>query len=91
MRLIGQIVVDYFIDLFNRNSRDYREVSKKLSEMKSAEKIIQQEERIRDQTIIGTVNQFVFIIIKEIVLSFISRLQLSISITLVLLILLLGK
>jgi hypothetical protein len=58
MRLIGQIVVDYFINLFNRNSRDYREVSKKLSEMKSADKIIQQEERIRDQTTVGTVNKF---------------------------------
>ncbi|CAF0897645.1 unnamed protein product [Adineta ricciae] len=51
MRLIGRIVIDYFIDLFNRSSRDYREVSKKLSEMKSLDKINQQEERIRAQSL----------------------------------------
>ena len=52
MRLIGWIVVDYIIDLFNRSSKDYRNVSKKLSEMKSRDKILQQEERIRAQTIV---------------------------------------
>lgn len=57
MRLIGQIVVEYFIDLFNRNSRDYREVSKELADMKSRDKIAQQEERIRSQTILATVCQ----------------------------------
>ncbi len=58
MRLIGQILVDYLIDLFNRHSRDYREVSGKLSEMKSQDKINQQEERIRTQSRVETVNQF---------------------------------
>jgi hypothetical protein len=57
MRLIARIVVDYFIDLFNRSSRDYREVSNKLSEMKSQDKINQQEERMRAQTIVATVNE----------------------------------
>jgi hypothetical protein len=51
MRLIGRIIVDYFINLFNRSSRDYREVSGKLAEMKSADKIIQHEERIRIQAV----------------------------------------
>ena len=55
MRLIGRIVVDYFIDLFNRSARDYREVSKKLSEMKSLDKINQQEERIRAQSLAASV------------------------------------
>jgi hypothetical protein len=84
MLLICWIVVDYLIDLFNRNSRDYREVSRKLSEMKSADKINQQEERIRAQTSVATVNQS-FIIIKIILLSFVSRHQLSISMKLVVL------
>lgn len=53
--LIGRIVVDYFIDLFNRSSRDYRAVSSQLAEMKSREKILQQEERIRTQTIVDAV------------------------------------
>lgn len=59
MLLIGQIMVEYFIDLFNRNSRDYREVSKKLSEMKSRDKIAQQEQRIRSRTTVSIVN-FIF-------------------------------
>ncbi|CAF4299063.1 unnamed protein product, partial [Adineta steineri] len=54
MRLIGRIVLEYLIDLFNRHSRDYREVSRKLSEMKSEEKINQHEERIRAQTTVAT-------------------------------------
>jgi len=64
MRLIGWIALDYFTDLFNRSSRDYREVSGKLSEMKLQDKIIQQEERIRTQSVLETVNQF-FILIKK--------------------------
>lgn len=67
MRLIGRIVVDYFIDLFNRSSRDYRDVSRKLSDMKSHDKINQQEERIRAQTIVATVKSFFHHIIKGIV------------------------
>ena len=55
MRLIAWIVVDYLIDLFNRNSRDYRQVSKELAQMKSEDKIHQQEERIRAQISSGTV------------------------------------
>lgn len=65
MRLIGRIVVDYLIDLFNRNSRDYREVSRKLSEMKAQDKITQQEERIRAQTLVETVNLFFFSLDKK--------------------------
>lgn len=61
MRLIGRIVIDYFIDLFNRSSRDYREVSKKLSEMKSLDKINQQEERIRAQSIAASVKMFIIV------------------------------
>ena len=61
MRLIGRIVVDYFIDLFNRSARDYREVSKKLSEMKSLDKINQQEERIRAQSLAASVKIFIII------------------------------
>jgi len=53
--LIVRIVADYFIDLFNRSSRDYRKVSSQLVEMKSREKISQQEERIRSQTILDAV------------------------------------
>ncbi len=56
IRLIGWIVVDYLTDLFNRNSRDYREVSRQLSEMKSKDKILQQE-RLRAETSTGTVNE----------------------------------
>ncbi|CAF1290556.1 unnamed protein product, partial [Rotaria sordida] len=52
--LIGQIVVDYFIDSFNRHSRDYREVSRKLSQMKTQDKINQQQERTRSQINITT-------------------------------------
>lgn len=62
MLLIGQIVVEYFIDLFNRNSRDYRQVSNKLSEMKSHDKIAQQEERIRCRTLVPTVSQLSLLI-----------------------------
>ncbi len=65
MRLIGRIVVDYFIDLFNRNSRDFRDVSNKLSEMKSQDKINQQEERMRGQTTVATVNEYLAIIKKQ--------------------------
>ena len=56
MLLIFWIMIDYLIDLFNRHSRDYREVSRKLSYMKSHDKINQQEERIRAQTSVATVN-----------------------------------
>ncbi len=56
IRLIGWIVVDYLTDLFNRNSRNYREVSQQLSEMKSKDKILQQE-RLRAETSTGTVNE----------------------------------
>ncbi|CAF4659935.1 unnamed protein product, partial [Rotaria sp. Silwood2] len=41
--LIIWIIVDYFIDLFYRNSRDYYEVSIKLTQMKSDDKIFQHE------------------------------------------------
>ncbi|CAF4004175.1 unnamed protein product [Rotaria sordida] len=34
MRLIGEISINYFIDLFNQYSHDYREVSRKLAKMK---------------------------------------------------------
>ena len=57
MRLIAWIVVDYLIDLFNRNSRDYRQVSKELALMKSEDKIHQQEERIRSQASVQTVGR----------------------------------
>ena len=57
MRLIAWIVVDYLIDLFNRNSRDYRQVSKELAMMKSEDKIHQQEERIRAQISAETVRR----------------------------------
>ena len=57
MRLIAWIVVDYLIDLFNRNSRDYRQVSKELAMMKSEDKIHQQEERIRAQISAETVGR----------------------------------
>lgn len=57
IRLIGWIIIDYLIDLFTRNSRDYREVSNKLAEMKSEDKIVQQE-RIRVETSVGRVNSF---------------------------------
>ncbi|CAF4702929.1 unnamed protein product [Rotaria sp. Silwood1] len=43
IRLIIWIIVDYLINLFNRNSRDYREVLNKLAEMKSADKVLQHE------------------------------------------------
>ncbi|CAF4294443.1 unnamed protein product, partial [Rotaria sordida] len=33
MHLIGEIIINYFIDLFNQYSRDYREVSRKLAKM----------------------------------------------------------
>ena len=67
MRLIGQIVVEYFIDLFNRSSRDFREVSNKLSEMKSQDKIEQQEERIRTQNTATTVSKHLTIMFFKIV------------------------
>jgi len=47
--------VDYLIDIFSRNSQDYREVSKKLAEMKSKDKILQKE-RLRAETNAGPVN-----------------------------------
>ena len=52
--LIGGIVVDYVIDLFNRSSRDFREVSRKLAEMKADDKI-NQLERLRNETTTGGV------------------------------------
>ena len=52
--LIGGIVVDYVIDLFNRSSRDFREVSRKLAEMKSDDKL-NQHERLRNETTTGDV------------------------------------
>jgi hypothetical protein len=64
MCLIGWIVADYFIDLFNRNSRDYREVSGKLAQMKSEDKITQQEDRIRARTNAETVNNYLIILNK---------------------------
>jgi len=60
MRLIGRIMMDYLIDLFNRNSRDYRDVSRRLSEMKSQDKIDQQEEQIRARTMVTTVKEFFY-------------------------------
>ncbi len=48
-------MMEYLIDVFNRNSRDYRVVSRILSEMKSEDKIYQQEERIRAQRTVTTV------------------------------------
>jgi hypothetical protein len=68
MRLIGQIAIEYFINLFNRNSRDYREVLRKLGEMKSEDKTIQQE-RIRLETSVGTVKS-ILIIFQIVKLSF---------------------
>lgn len=56
IQLIGWIVVDYLTNLFNRNSRDYREVSRKLAEMKSQDKFLQLE-RLRAETTTG-VNSF---------------------------------
>ncbi|CAF4903524.1 unnamed protein product, partial [Rotaria sp. Silwood1] len=43
IRLIGEIITDYFIDLFNQYSHDYRKVSRKLAKMKSEDKVIQRE------------------------------------------------
>ncbi len=60
MRLIGRIMMDYLIDLFNRNSRDYRDVSRRLSEMKSQDKIDLQEEQIRARTMVTTVKEFFY-------------------------------
>ncbi|CAF4583045.1 unnamed protein product, partial [Rotaria sp. Silwood2] len=54
--LIGQIVVDYSIDFFKRNSRDYREVSIQLYQMKTQDKNNQHEERTRSQMNITTVS-----------------------------------
>jgi hypothetical protein len=55
IRLIGWIIVDYVTDIFSRNSRDYREVSTKLADMKSKDKILQKE-RLRAETSAGAVN-----------------------------------
>ena len=41
--LIGQLIVNYTIDWFNLNSKDYREVSNKLSDMKSEDKRLELE------------------------------------------------
>ncbi|CAF4296585.1 unnamed protein product [Rotaria socialis] len=49
IRLIIWIIVDYFIDFVNRNSRDYREVSNKLAEMKVEDKVFQKQ-RMRMET-----------------------------------------
>ncbi|CAM4812248.1 unnamed protein product [Rotaria magnacalcarata] len=51
IRLIGQIVLDYFTNFFDRNSRDYREVSKRLGEMKARDKIAQKDQRRRSQAV----------------------------------------
>ncbi len=53
-------MMDYLIDLFNRNSRDYRDVSRRLSEMKSQDKIDLQEEQIRARTMVTTVKEFFY-------------------------------
>ncbi|CAF4947138.1 unnamed protein product, partial [Rotaria magnacalcarata] len=55
-RLIGQIVLDYFTNFFDRNSRDYREVSKRLGEMKARDKIAQQDQRRRSQAVNAAVS-----------------------------------
>ena len=60
MQLIVWIVMDYLIDLFNRSSRDYREVSRKLAEMKSKDKIIQHE-RLRVETTAEPVSEILFL------------------------------
>ncbi len=65
MRLIGRIMMDYLIDLFNRNSRDYRDVSRRLSEMKSQDKIDQQEEQIRARTMVTTVKRIFLSLLKQ--------------------------
>lgn len=54
--LIGQIVSDYFINLFDRCSHDYREVSKQLAVMKAQDKVNQQQERRHAQAENSTVN-----------------------------------
>ena len=54
---IGQIIVDYIVDFFNRNSRDYRKVSEKLAKMKSEDKAYQRE-RMRMETSIEQVDLF---------------------------------
>ncbi|CAF1201689.1 unnamed protein product [Rotaria sp. Silwood1] len=54
--LIGQIVIDYLIDFFNRHSRDYRDVSEKLSLMKAQDKTHQHEELINTQRDMTTVS-----------------------------------
>jgi DNA-directed RNA polymerase beta subunit len=87
IRLIGWIAMDYLIDLFNRNSRDYREVSRQLGEMKSEDKIIQQE-RIRAETSVGAVNEFFQILQSSV---FLSRLPLLISIKWLVVIIRMGK
>jgi len=56
MRLIGRIMMNYLINLFNRNSRDYRDVSRRLFE----DKINQQEEQIRARTMVTTVKEFFY-------------------------------
>ena len=78
IRLIGYIIIDYIIDLLNRNSRDYREVSTQLAEMKSRDKI-QQQEQMRLETTGASVNNLHPKKISFIHHSF-SRIQLSISI-----------
>jgi hypothetical protein len=76
MRSIAYSIIDCLIDLFNRNSRDYREVSRQLDEMKCEDKIIQRE-RIRAETSVETVNEFFQILQSSV---FLSRLPLPISI-----------
>jgi hypothetical protein len=76
MRSIAYSIIDYLIDLFNRNSRDYREISKQLDEMRSDDKIIQRE-RIRAETSVEAVNEFFQILQSSV---FLSRLPSLISI-----------
>ncbi|CAF1302563.1 unnamed protein product, partial [Didymodactylos carnosus] len=42
IKSITKIIVDYWINLFNHYSQDYRQVSRKLAEMKSRDKVVRQ-------------------------------------------------
>lgn len=65
VRLIGVIIVDYVINLFNRSSRDFRAVSYKLAEMKSEDKRAQQE-RLRAESSVGVVRSTIFIALRSV-------------------------
>jgi uncharacterized membrane protein len=56
IRLIVVLITDYLIALFDRNSRDYREVSKQLAQMKLDAKQTQSE-RTRSETNTQTVRR----------------------------------